>query len=153
MPTSIREQVLAAFEALLSTVTAPNVPGSFTVYRGRRKTVPEDSLPALVMRTSIVSQDQFSAGAVRNLERITVAALVKETTDKALDQAMSDLSAAIQRAVESDHTLGGIAVDTNLSEADQATAEDEGIGGIGEAFLAFTVEFWTRPGDPYTAAP
>ncbi|OYD82505.1 hypothetical protein [Azospirillum brasilense] len=153
MAISVREQVLTAFESLLGTVSARNVPGSFTVYRGRRKTVPEDSLPALVMRTSIVSQEQVSAGVVRNLERMTVAALVKAATDRALDQALSDLSAAIQQAVEADHTLGGIAVDTNLSEADQATAEDEGIGGVGEAFAAFTVEFWTRPGDPYTAAP
>lgn len=153
MPTSVREQVLAAFETLLGTVTAPNVPGTFTVYRGRRKTVPEDKLPALVMRTSVVSQDQFNAGAVRNLERITVAALVKGTTDKELDQALADLSAALQMAVEADPTLGGIAVDTNLTEADQSTPDEDGYGGIGEVFAAYTVEFWTRPGDPYTAAP
>ncbi|AWJ86324.1 hypothetical protein TSH58p_22680 (plasmid) [Azospirillum sp. TSH58] len=153
MPTSVREQVLAAFETLLGSVTAPNVPGTFAVYRGRRKAVPETNLPALVMQASIISQDQFNAGVVRNLERVAVSALVKETTDTALDQALADVSAAVQKAVEADPTLGGLVVDTNLSEADQATANDEGIGGIGEAFLAFTVEFWTRPGDPYTAAP
>lgn len=153
MATSVRERVLAAFETLLGTVAAPNVPGAITVYRGRRKQVAEDKLPALVMRAAPVSDEQSNAAVTRCIERVTVSGLVKAATDRALDQALADLSAAVQRAVQSDPTLGGIAVDTRLSEADQSTADDEGVGGVGEIFLAYTVEYWTRPGDPYTPAP
>lgn len=153
MPISIREQVLAAFAVRLATVTAPNVPGAITVFRGRRKEVPEGQLPALVMRASPVAAEQLSAAHTRNLERVAVVGLVKDTTDVGLDQALVDLGAAVQKAVESDHTLGGVAIDVTLSEADQAAADDEGIGGVGDTLAVYLIEYWTRPGDPYAAAP
>ena len=28
-----------------------------------------------------------------------------------------------------------------------------GIGGVGDVFAAYDVEYWTRPGDPYAFAP
>jgi hypothetical protein len=153
MTTAIRELVLAAFESILKTVSAPNVPGVITVYRGRRKTVPDDKLPALVMRSSPVSSDQESAAVTRNLERVTVTALLKDVTDAGLDRALADLWAALLRAVDADPTLGGLAVDTNLTEADQGATDDEGVGGVGDVFAAFTIEYWTKPGDPYALAP
>ncbi|MBP2297955.1 hypothetical protein [Azospirillum picis] len=154
MPTSIREQVLTAFEARLGMVVAANLPGVITVYRGLRKPVPDGKLPALVMKASPVSSDQESAAVTRNVERITVTAFLKNNaSDAELHRQGVDLGAAILRAVEADPTLGGIAVDTNLTEADQDEADGEGVGGLGDVFFAFAVEFWTRPGDPYTAAP
>lgn len=148
MTVSIREQVLSAFETLLGTVS-----GAPTVYRGRRKPVPEDKLPALVMRCTPLPAEQLSAAVTRNLERITVTAFVKHGTDAGLDRALADLWASLQRVLEADPTLGGLAVDTTLTDADQGAAEEDGIGGLGEVFAALTVEYWTRPGDPYTAAP
>ncbi len=158
MTTAIREQVLAAFETLLGTVTAENVAGTITVYRGRRAAVPEEMLPALVMRAAPVSADQASAAVVRNLERITVTAVATETTDGDLDKALTDLWAALLRAVEADPTLGGLAVDTTLAKADPDAADDgglagEAVGGVGDIATAFIVEYWTRPGDPYALAP
>ncbi|MGF7178434.1 hypothetical protein [Azospirillum doebereinerae] len=148
MADSVRERVLAAFETLLGAV-----PGVVTVYRGRRKTVPEDKLPALVMRAAPVSSDQESAAVVRNVERIAVTAFAKDSTDAGLDRALAALWAALQRAVEADPTLGGLVVDTNLVEADQGAADDEGVGGVGDVFAVYSVEYWTKPGDPYALAP
>lgn len=154
MPTAIREQVLAAFEARLGMVVAANLPGSLTIFRGLRKSVPEGKLPALVMKASPVSSDQESAVVTRNIERITVTGFLKaNASDAELHRQGVDLGAAILRAVEADPTLGGIAVDTNLTEADQDEADGEGVGGLGDIFFAFTVEFWTKPGDPYSLAP
>lgn len=154
MPTAIREQVLAAFEARLGTVVAANLPGSLTVYRGLRKQVPEGKLPALVMKASPVSSDQESAAVTRNVERIAVTGFLKaNASDADLHRQGVDLGAAILRTVEADPTLGGIAIDTNLTEADQDEADGEGVGGLGDIFFAFTVEFWTKPGDPYALAP
>ncbi|PWC86052.1 hypothetical protein TSH100_13840 [Azospirillum sp. TSH100] len=153
MPVSVREQILTAFQGLLGTVVAENVTGTLTVYRGRRKAVPEEKLPALVMRGSPVSSDQESAAVTRNFERVAVTALAKDATDAGLDRTLVDLWAALQRAIEADPTLGGIAVDTTITEADQGAADDEGVGGLGDVFIAVTVEYWTRPGDPYALAP
>lgn len=153
MTTSIREQVLTAFEALLAGVVAQNVPGTLTVYRGRRKAVPDEKLPALVMRSSPLSSDQESAAVTRNLERVGVTAFAKSSSDAGLDRALADLWAALIRAVEADPTLGGLVVDINMTDADQSAADDEGVGGVGDVFAVFTIEYWTKPGDPYALAP
>ncbi|KAA0572216.1 hypothetical protein FZ983_32110 [Azospirillum sp. B21] len=157
MPTSVREQVLSAFLTMLGTVAAENVPGTIKVYRARRKPLSEDDdadqLPALVMRSGPAASEQSSAAVTRNIERITVTAMLKAGTDEALDQALSDMWAALQRAVEADPTLGGVAVDVNLADADQGAADGDGIGGVGDIFAAYDVEYWTRPGNPYAFAP
>jgi len=153
MPISIREQTLTAFEAMLRMVVAENVPGTITLHRARRQPVPDEELPALVMHAAPVSSEQESAAVVRNIERITVTALASAETDEDLDRALVDLWAALQRAVEADPTLGGIAVDINLTDADQGAADGEGIGGRGDVFTAYAVEYWTKPGDPYALAP
>lgn len=157
MPTSVREQVLSAFATMLGTVAAENVPGTIKVYRARRKPLSDDDdldqLPALLMRSAPGASEQTSAAVTRNLERITVTAVLKADTDEGLDQALADLWAALQRAVEADPTLGGVAVDVNLADADQSAADGDGIGGVGDVFAAYDVEYWTLPGDPYAFAP
>lgn len=151
MATPVREQVLAAFAALLERIEVAGRP--VTVYRGRRKAVPDERLPAVVMRSAPQSAEQESAAVTRNIERITVTALARDASDAGLDRALAELWAALQQALEADPTLGGIAVDVNLTDADQGAADEDGIGGVGDVFAAVTVEYWTRPGDPFTAAP
>lgn len=157
MPTSVREQVISAFLAMLGTVAAENVPGTIKVYRARRKPLSDDDdadqLPALVMKSGPAGAEQTSAAVTRNIERVTVTAVLKADTDEGLDQALADMWAALQRAVEADPTLGGVAVDVNLADADQSAADGDGIGGVGDVFAAYDVEYWTRPGDPYAFAP
>lgn len=148
MTVSVRERILSAFESRLGTVS-----GTPAVYRGRRKPVPEEKLPALVMRCTPLPAEQLSAAVTRNLERIAVTAFAKHGTDAGLDRALADLWASLQQVLEADPTLGGLAVDTTLADADQGAAEEDGIGGLGEVFAAVTVEYWTKPGDPFTAAP
>lgn len=153
MALSVRERVLAAFAALLGTVAAPNLSGTITVFRARRKDVPDGQLPALVMRASPVAAEQMAASHTRNLERVAVVGIVKADTDTGLDQALADLGAAVHKAVEADSTLGGLVVDITLSEADQAAADGDGIGGVGDTLAVYLIEYWTRPGDPYALAP
>ncbi|MGF7176992.1 hypothetical protein [Azospirillum doebereinerae] len=153
MTDPVRERVLTAFQALLETVMVEASPRAITVYRGRRKAVPDEKLPALVMRGAPVSSDQESAAVVRNTERITVTAYTSDATDAGLDRALVALWTALQRAIEADPTLGGLVVDTNLADADQDAADEEGIGGRGDVFAVYSVEYWTKPGDPYALAP
>lgn len=153
MTLSVRERVIAAFAARLATVTAPNVVGTLTVYRARRQEIPEGKLPALNMRVTGGMGEQVNAGVTRHVLRVTVEGYAKATTDTDLDSALADLAAAVAAAIESDPTLGGLAVDTNPAGLDVGAADDEGIGGLGGVLAAFDVEFWTRPGDPYALAP
>lgn len=150
---SVRETILAAWFTVLATVTAPTVPGPISVYRARRSAVADARLPALVMASRMDPPEQLTAMVTRNVERITVTAMAKAAGDAALDSALADLTAAVQRAIDADPTLGGLAVDAQLVDADQGLADDEGAGFRGEAALTYAVEYWTRPGDPYTAAP
>ena len=153
MATAIREQVLSAIMAALGALTIPNVPGTVTVFRGRRKEVPDDDLPALLLEATPAGSDQANAAVTRNLVRVVITGKVLAATDEALDRALVDVGAAIQRAMEADPTFGGVAVDSNLTDADQSLPMEEGYGGLGEVTMTYLVEYWTRPGDPYTAAP
>lgn len=148
MTVSVREQVLTAFEALLAGL----VPG-ITVFRARRKELPEGKFPVAVMRGEVAGSEQQSAAHVVNIERVTVALVTDDRTDAGLDRALVDLGAKLQRALEQDPTLGGVAVDTNPADFNQVAADDQGIGGIGQVIAVYLVEYWTKPGDPYAAAP
>lgn len=153
MAVAIREQVLSAIMAALGTMTIPNVPGTVTVFRGRRKEVPDDDLPAVLLDASLAGSDQANAAMTRNLDRVVITGKVLAATDEALDQALVDFGAAIQRTMEADPTFEGVAVDSNLTDVDQSRPIEEGFGGLGEVTMTYLVEYWTRPGDPYTAAP
>lgn len=153
MAVAIRERVLSAFEVMLGTVVAESVPGALTVHRARRMELPDDALPALVMHAAPASSNQLSAAVVRNVERIAVTAYVSGKTDEDLDRALADLWAALQRAVEADPTLDGIAIDIALTDADQGAADAAGFGGRGDVYAVYAVEYWTKPGDPYALAP
>ncbi|MGQ9367700.1 hypothetical protein [Azospirillum sp. ST 5-10] len=155
MPASIQEQVIAAVETKLGTVVAPNVPGTITVFRGRRKEVPEGKRPALAFRVTGGNppSEQLAAGVVRNLLVVRIEGLTDDTSDTGLDRLLTDLAAAVQAAFETDWTLGGLAVDCTPIAMDRDAADDEGIGGVGAILAEYLVEFWTKPGDPYALAP
>lgn len=155
MAESVRELVIQAFQRLLEGMAAPNVPGTFTVYRERRTEVPaEKALPALNLKVSTAAPPELiCAGVERTILRFAVEGQVKADGDAALSRQLTDLTAAIARAVAGDPTLGGLAVDSTIADQDTAAPDDEGIGGIGAVLVAVDVEVWTRPGDPYALAP
>jgi hypothetical protein len=149
---SVRESVIAALMSTLDDVAFPNVPGTVTLYRARRKAVPEAQLPALVLRAELESSEQLSACHTRHIDSVTITAMVKAVGDLELDQALIDAGAAIMAAVGADVTLGGLAVDVTMTGAGQSVADDEGIGGVGTAWVSYAVEYWTRSGNPYAPA-
>lgn len=153
IPTPVREQALAAVHGRLAAVCAPAVPGGPTLYRNRRKEVPDAAMPAL---------NQLDGGHDDPAEEtlyteyplsVSVEGFVKATADEALGPALSDLHARVVKALLADRTLGGVAVD--LVEGGMVADLNHGTGSAPQArFTAlFTVRFWTRPGDPFTAAP
>lgn len=157
-PVPVRESVIQAVVARLSAVTVGD--RAVPVHRARRKEVPEHDLPAIILHTSPGVSEPLCAGVTRCRERLRVEAqmrVVAETadadTDAALDTALVALESAVRAALESDETLGGVAVTLTHTDADQTAADGTGLGPLGAILAAYDVEYWHVTGDPFTAAP
>lgn len=146
MPTAVREQILAAAATRLATLTGVAVE--------RNRTAAVGAFPALVLRDGGMTPDDQTLGLTRYRLRFQVEGWVEAATDALLGPALSDLQARVVAALLADVTLGGLAVD--LAEGETADPEiDRGEGRRPLAAFAtdFTVEFFTREGDPYQPGP
>lgn len=152
-PIPVREQVLAAVHGRMAAFCTPAVTGGPTLYRNRRKEVPDAAMPALNMLDGGHDDPAEEAAYTEYPLTVSVDGFVKATADEALGPALSDLHARVVAALLADRTLGGVAVD--LTEGGMVSDLNHGTGTSPQAKFTqfFTVRFWTKHGDPYTAGP
>jgi hypothetical protein len=147
MPTSIREQVMAALKAQLAGLAG------VTVERNRAEEFPADKLPALNLIDGGHAAGHGVHGLTGYLLTATIEGFAQAATGEAAATALNDLYAKVVDLFDPDATLGGLVLrvdETRLEvELDRGTPEEPQA-----AFsLDLELEFHTRPGDPYTLGP
>jgi hypothetical protein len=167
MPTSIREQALAAFKSQLDAVT-----GMASITRDDYGQTAPGSLPALIMvdggqsRTIALGNDSGQSGAAGSdrdgevfgqetyTARVAVYGYVDAADSTALGAAISDLYAKVVQAVLADPYLDGSA--QYLREAADSLSDPEinleGVLPTAVFAIHFEIEFVTKSGDPFSAA-
>lgn len=148
MPTSIKEQILVAFQAQLATLTG------VTVERMRRKPFKDSVLPAVnqIDGPDRVTEEVF--GYDKRELLVAVEGFVKAASDSAMASAIGDLEArVVQVLLAGDRRLAGLAVD--ITEGEGELDADGGDGKPSEAAFTrfFVVTFFTGAGDPFAAGP
>lgn len=141
----VREQVLAAFLARLQTL--PGV----TVERNRNREVTPDMMPAIVLLDG-GQRRQDETGLARYVAEPEVEGYVVAATDAALGPALNELYARTVVAALSDPTLGGLAVDVREGALEVMIVRETGKPAAGFS-LAFEIEFFAAPADPFAPAP
>jgi hypothetical protein len=166
MPTSIREQALAAFKSQLDAVA-----GMASITRDDYDQTVPASLPALIMvdggqsRTIDLGNGSGQSGATGSghdgevfgqeayTARVVVHGYVDAADSAALGAAISDLYAKVVQAVLADPYLGGAA--QYLREAADSLSDPEinleGVLPTAVFAVHFEVEFVTKSGDPFSA--
>ncbi len=147
MTTSIREQIMQAFEEKLSLISGVS---GLTVSRNRSAAIV--SYPSLVLYDGGESHNNGNSGATMVSMRVPVTGLVNAANDTALGPALNELYAKTVQAALSDVSLGGLAVDISLIDAETDLQLD--VSKPSAAFMAeFEIQYWIAPGDPYSTAP
>jgi hypothetical protein len=146
MPVSVRELVLAAVQARLS-----SIPG-VAVWRNRR--APIEVFPAVLMAEEGHEVAETLTGATLYRQHIRIDCAVVATDDAAAGPALSDLVAKVQSALLADPSLGGLAFGIEEeATADPDLDREPGHGPHMALGLRFAVTFLTKPGDPYSVGP
>ena len=148
MSDTVEQQAIAAFKARLDSITGA------TVYQNRAKPVPDASLPAIEM-VAVGSEgaDYGATGVESHSLNILVACYAKKTATRTAAEVSGDLRGAVRQAIGADPTLGDLVVDINETDTDIDINEIDGAPESGGSLIAFSVLYWTRPGDPYTVGP
>ena len=148
MPDTVEQQVIAAFKARLDTITG------VAIYQNRSKPVPDAGLPAIEMVVGGSEGAEFGAtGIEAHSLNILVACYAKKTATRTAAEVNGDLRGAVRQAIGADPTLGDLVVDTNETDTDIDINEIDGAPESGGSLIAFSVLYWTRPGDPYSVGP
>jgi len=146
MPISIREQILAAFLARLQTIA------NVTVERNRVE--PVEAFPSLLMMDGGQSVSEENAGVKLHALRVDIEGYISAVTAAELGPALSDLHGLAILALMADRTLGNLAID--LREGDLRDPEIDRTQGhrpFAAFSLAFEIDYFTDPNDPYQPAP
>jgi hypothetical protein len=148
MPDTVEQQAIAAFKARLDTIAGA------TIYKNRSKPVPDASLPAIEMVVVGSEGAEFGAtGVEAHGLNILVACYAKKTAARSASEVNGDLRGAVRQAIGADPTLGNLIVDINETDTDIDINEIDGAPESGGSLIAFSVLYWTRPGDPYSVGP
>jgi hypothetical protein len=146
MPTSIREQILAAFLVRLQTIA------NVTVERNRVE--PVEVFPSLLMIDGGQSVTEENAGFKFHALRVDIEGYVGAATSLQLGPALSDLHGQTVLALMADRTLGDLAIDLREGELrDPEIDRTQGHRPFAAFSLAFEVDYFTDPSDPYQPAP
>jgi len=146
MPISIREQILAAFLARLQTI------GNVTVERNRVE--PIEVFPSLLMIDGGQSVSEENAGVKLHALRVDLEGYVSAATSTELGSALSDLHGQTVLALMADRTLGDLAIDLREGELrDPEIDRTQGHRPFAAFSLAFEIDYFTDPNDPYQPAP
>lgn len=152
MPTPIREQVLAAFHAQVSTALSPVV-----VERNRSNEIQQDQSIYVLL----VDGPQAKASDETAIEfyRMTVFSTgyikldTPTATDADIGPAMNALYADLLNAALSDHTLGGLSVDVREGDMREVYIEPGADHPTCMFELSFVIDYFTAAGDPFTIGP
>jgi len=146
MSTSIREQILAAFLVRLQTMA------NVTVERNRVE--PVDAFPSLLMMDGGQSVTEENAGIKFYILRVEVEGYVGAAASLLLGPALSDLHGQTVLALMADRTLGNLAIDLREGELrDPEIDRTQGHRPFAAFSLAFEIDYFTDPNDPYQPAP
>lgn len=157
MTTAIRERLLVALEAAFASLTTGGT--AVTVYRNRRKPVPMDRWPALILHDGgHAPPDDGQTFASQYRLEVTLEGLVGATssltmTEAELGPALSDLYAAARDAAFADRTLGGLAIDMHEGALSVDTDRGEGKAPAGRLELGLTIDYWNQQASAYLAGP
>lgn len=149
MPTSIREQLLAAATAKLAAISGIT---GLTVERNRRDGV--EDFPMIVARDggSLISERLTYAD--RMIVTIDAECYASASSGAAAGIALDVLLAAAQAALFADRTLGVGGFDVRLLDAGDPLFDVSDVAGIVASLTArFELEAWVKPDDPYNLAP
>jgi hypothetical protein len=146
MPVSIREQILSAFLVRLQTI------GNVTVERNRVE--PVEAFPSLLMIDGGQTVVEENAGIKLHTLRVEVEGYVNAATAAELGPALSDLHGQTVLALMADRTLGDLAIDLREGELrDPEIDRTQGHRPFAAFSLAFEIDYFTDPNDPYQPAP
>ena len=146
MPTSIREQILAAFFVRLQTIA------NVTVERNRVE--PVETFPVLLMIDGGQTVTEENAGIKLHALRVEVEGYVGAATAADLGPPLSDLHGQTVLALMADRTLGDLAIDLREGELrDPEIDRTQGHRPFAAFSLAFEIDYFTDPSDPYQPAP
>jgi|APSaa5957512535_1039671.scaffolds.fasta_scaffold70524_3 hypothetical protein len=146
MPTSIREQILAAFLVRLQTIA------NVTVERNRVE--PVEVFPSLLMIDGGQSVTEENSGFKLHALRVELEGYVSAATAAELGPALSDLHGQTVLALMANRTLGDLAIDLREGElSDPEIDRTQGHRPFAAFSLAFEIDYFTDPSDPYQPAP
>lgn len=143
----VRQQIREYFQSQLTNLTTT---GS-NIYSTRLYPLLNPKLPALLIYTQSesVSEQSFSKNRVqsRSLE-VMVEGYVRALAD--FDDLIDTLSSEVETAILDDPTLGGLAINTELTSVvmNFSGEAEQPVGTVG---LTFTVQYRTETGQPETA--
>lgn len=148
MTLSIREQVLAAFQAKLAAITGID---GLTVERNRASPVQE--FPKLIMRDGGHEVTEENTGMMGYRMTVDVEGFVAHSSDSGTGPAVNALYATVLQAVLADRTLGDLAADITETSMDINLDSEDGHSPHAAFNSSFVIIFYTTPGDPYSLAP
>lgn len=143
----VRQQIREYFETQLAGLTTT---GS-NVYASRVYPLGSAKLPALLIYTQTESIEEASFGVKRAQERmleVMVEGYVRAVSN--FDDKIDDIAKEVEVALLDDPTLGGLAINTELSSVD-ADYSGDGEQPVATIRLTFDVQYRTETGQPETA--
>jgi hypothetical protein len=154
-PVSIHEQILAEIETRLGTVS---VSGS-AVLAERNRDEPEEIFPCLILDDGSEELVEQTNDYEWHRAMPQIRGFATGATTSAMGTARNLLKGAATKALFTDATLGhpdftagGLAIDMQLGpDATLETVTVENATPCGGFALSLVIDFWIKPGDPFTA--
>jgi len=150
LPATIREQCQVALFLRLQTIS-----GIASLSIERNHAQPVESFPTLVQLDVDGSDEKVEdmSGVEWRQTVLRVEGWLEAATPSALSAAVDELRGKAQKAILGDESLGGLAVMVELPE--DASSQDKLLPQTpGAAFsLVVAIDYWIRPGDPWTLGP
>lgn len=143
---TVREQALKAFEAALRTIS--DVPME------RNRDIEVTEYPFIVMIDGGQEPDVMETGIKRVALTVDVEIYVVADKFQELGYEFDYVYGRVIKAALEDNTLGGLVVD--VREGPMTDPEDDRSSGRGPtraAAIAFEIDYWVQPDDPYKLAP
>lgn len=149
MPTTIREQMLAAAAAKLASIAGIS---GLVVERNRRDEV--TAFPMIVARDGASRIDGRLTGCDRLVIALDVECHAGGATANEAVQKLSELYGAAAAALLADHTLGVGAFDVREVDGGEPLIDTSDVAAAVASLSArFEIEAWVRTDDPYTLGP
>lgn len=138
---SRREAVL---QAVVAALNGAGKPADLTVHRSRHRPIDKDELPAQVVY--LISETVPTQYGVPLVDREVIVAVETRATGTPSDQALDEYLSWTVRALITDHTLGGAAM--NVTEQETTWIAEEMDKVYGAAQQRFAIVYRTRHDDP-----